>query len=91
MLGHLGKVPSALWMIPTITPNSPRADPKISTTRILMKLSGFCASATEQPDPVIPTQILRKLYCYPHARLENPTVMPVQNSAYPANTSSGKL
>lgn len=53
-----GNVPSAHWIIPTITPNNPRALPKISTTKILTKESGFCASAIAQPLPDTPTQIL---------------------------------
>jgi hypothetical protein len=46
-------------MIPTITPNKPKADPKISTTNILTNVSGVWASDIAQPDPVIPTAILR--------------------------------
>lgn len=37
----LGKAPYPHWIIPTMTPNSPRALPKISTTRILTNESGF--------------------------------------------------
>lgn len=37
----LGKTPSAHWMMPTITPNNPKALPKISTTSIFTKESGF--------------------------------------------------
>lgn len=55
----LGNTPSAHWMMPTITPNSPRALPKISTTRIFTNESGFWASAIAQPLPDTPTQILR--------------------------------
>ena len=45
-------------MIPTMTPNRPRADPKISITSILTKVSGVCASDKAHPEPVIPTAIL---------------------------------
>jgi hypothetical protein len=45
-------------MIPTITPKRPKALPKISTTNIFTKESGFCASAMAHPLPDIPTQIL---------------------------------
>lgn len=53
-----GKVPSLHWMIPTITPNNPKALPKISTTKILTNESGFWASAMAHPLPDTPTQIL---------------------------------
>ena len=45
-------------MIPTITPNRPKALPKIYTTKILTNESGFCASAIAHPLPETPTQIL---------------------------------
>lgn len=45
-------------MIPTITPNNPRADPKISTTNIFTNVSGVYASEIAHPDPVTPTAIL---------------------------------
>ncbi len=48
-------------MIPTITPNNPRALPKISTTKILTNDYGFCASAIAHPLPDIPTQTLHKI------------------------------
>ena len=35
-----GKLAPEDWMIPTMTPNRPRADPKISMTRILTNVSG---------------------------------------------------
>jgi hypothetical protein len=41
-----------------MTPKSPSALPKIYTTKILTKASGFCASAIAQPLPEMPTQIL---------------------------------
>ncbi len=44
--------------MPTIIPNNPSALPKISIIKILTKVSGVCASAIAQPDPVTPTQIL---------------------------------
>ena len=46
--------------MPTMTPKSPRALPKIYTTRIFTKESGFWASAIAHPLPEIPTQILNK-------------------------------
>lgn len=39
-------------------PNNPKALPKISIIKILTNVSGVCASAIAQPDPVIPTQTL---------------------------------
>lgn len=45
-------------MMPTITPNNPNADPKISMTKIFTKVSGVCASAIAHPEPAIPTAIL---------------------------------
>lgn len=47
-------------MMPTITPNSPSALPKISTTRILTKSEEFCASESAQLLPTIPTHILQR-------------------------------
>jgi hypothetical protein len=52
-------------MIPTMTPNNPRALPKIYTTNIFIKLSGYCASAIAHPLPVIPTHTLNYNY-YTH-------------------------
>lgn len=46
--------------MPTITPNSPRALPKISITRILTKREEFCASDKAQLLPIIPTHSLRE-------------------------------
>ena len=63
-------------MIPIITPNRPRALPKISIIKILTKVDGVCASANAAPDPVTPTQI-------PQQRLETPTARPPANKAYP--------
>lgn len=45
-------------IIPTITPNNPRALPKISITRILTKREEFWASERAQLLPIIPTQSL---------------------------------
>lgn len=36
----LGNVAPDDYMIPTMTPNNPKADPKISTTRIFTNVSG---------------------------------------------------
>ena len=71
-------------MIPTITPKSPKADPKISITKILTNVSAVYASDKAQPLPVTPTQILILLF-YPQSKFENPTEMPVQNNELPAN------
>jgi hypothetical protein len=46
--------------MPTITPKRPKAEAKISTTRILTKRAGLAASAIAAPLPVIPTEILCK-------------------------------
>jgi len=64
----LGKVPSPHWMIPTMTPNRPKALPKISTTKIFTKESGFWASAIAHPDPDTPTHILNIKGFYTHRR-----------------------
>jgi hypothetical protein len=61
-------------MIPMITPNKPRALPKISTMRILTKVDGVCASARAQPEPVTPTHT-------PQKRLERPTERPLPKRA----------
>ena len=61
-------------MMPIITPNSPKALPKISIIKILTKVEGVCASARAAPDPVTPTQI-------PQQRLDNPTANPAQKRA----------
>lgn len=62
------------YMTPMISPKSPRAEPKISTTKILMKVEGSCASARTHEDPDIPTHT-------PQIMLESPTPIPVQRSA----------
>ena len=64
------------WIMPTITPKSPRALPKISTIRILTNVDGVCASARAQPAPTTPTQI-------PQKRLERPTDKPDPKIANP--------
>ena len=74
----MGTVPSLHWMTATMTPKSPSALPKIPTTRIFTKESGFWASAIAQPLPEMPTQILHWIQKYPQKRLEKPTEMPVQ-------------
>ena len=61
-------------MIPTITPNKPRALPKISIIRIFTNVEGVCASAKAHPDPVTPTQT-------PQNKLERPTDTPAPNRA----------
>lgn len=43
-----------------MTPKMPSADPKISTMRIFTKSDASCASASAQPLPATPTQILSK-------------------------------
>lgn len=73
------------WMIPTITPNKPKADPKISTTRIFTNVSGVQASEIAHPDPVTPTAILNQIIKYPQTKFDNPTETPVQKSEQPAN------
>lgn len=45
-------------IIPTMTPNKPRALPKISITRILTNSEEFWASERAQLLPIIPTQSL---------------------------------
>lgn len=60
-----------------MTPNRPRAEPKISTMRILTKVEGVWASAKAQPAPVTPTQI-------PQKRLERPTDNPEPKIPKPA-------
>lgn len=87
---------AAFWATrrPTIRPNRPRTELKISTTRILTNLRGnvsesiarytpgetyklgSAASANAAPLPFTPTEI-------PQMRLQTPTVMPPQKTAYP--------
>lgn len=43
--------------MPTIKPNRPIAEPKISTMRILTNSAELAASARAAPDPTIPTAI----------------------------------
>ena len=62
------------WMIPTMTPKRPRADPKISIIRIFTKVEGVWASAKAQPAPVTPTQT-------PQKRFESPTDRPAPKRA----------
>jgi len=71
-----GNVAAFAWMIPTMTPKRPRADPKISTINIFTKRSGFCASPRAHPEPDTPTQI-------PQKRLDKPTERPVAKRQYP--------
>jgi len=47
-------------MMPTMTPKSPSALPKISIMRILTKSVPFCASANAHPEPVMPTHTPQK-------------------------------
>lgn len=68
-------------MIPMMSPNKPIAEPKISMTRILMKVEAFCESAIAAPAPVIPTAMLKVSdQYYPQNRLESPTDIPVQKT-----------
>lgn len=57
--------------MPTITPNNPKALPKISTTRIFTNESGFWASAIAQPLPDTPTQILHMTQLLPTKQVRN--------------------
>ena len=43
-----------------MTPKRPKAEAKISMTRIFTKRVGFAASDKAAPDPVIPTETLKK-------------------------------
>lgn len=52
-----------------MTPNKPRADPKISIINIETNNEAFCASAIAHDEPTIPTQT-------PQNKLERPTVNP---------------
>ena len=61
-------------MIPTITPKSPKALPKISIMRILTNVDGVWASANAQPAPVTPTQT-------PQNKFDRPTDKPAPNNA----------
>ena len=62
------------YIKPMIKPKSPRADPKISTTRIFIKVEGSCVSANTQEEPETPTQIPQKM-------LLSPTPSPAQKIA----------
>jgi hypothetical protein len=55
----LAKPCDPAMMMPTITPNSPRALPKISTTRIFTNSVEFWASDSAQLLPTMPTHILQ--------------------------------
>jgi hypothetical protein len=86
-------------MMPMITPNSPRALPKISTTKIFTNSVEFWASDKAQLLPTIPTHILQQwlqsielklcaLPCvtcvtYPHTRFAKPQVTPEPKMEYP--------
>ena len=61
-------------MMPIMTPNNPRALPKISTIRIFTKVEGVCASARAHPEPVTPTHT-------PQKRFERPTERPLPKRA----------
>ena len=63
-------------IIPTINPNKPMAEAKISMMRILTKRVGFAASVKAAPDPTIPTAT-------PQNKLDNPTMSPDPNTIYP--------
>ena len=60
--------------MPTITPNSPRALPKISIIRIFTNVDGVYASDNAHPAPVTPTQT-------PQNKLERPTERPAPKIA----------
>lgn len=62
------------WMIPTMIPNMPRAEAKISTIRIFTNRESSCASARAHALPAIPTEM-------PLAMLVNPTLHPEKNTA----------
>lgn len=57
-----------------MTPNRPRALPKISIISIFTNVDGVWASARAQPDPVTPTHT-------PQNKLESPTEMPAPKMA----------
>lgn len=66
---------------PTIRPNRPKTEPKISITKILTKRDESAASEMAAVAPVTPTQT-------PQIRLAAPTVIPAQNSEKPVYTFS---
>ena len=68
------KLLAPLTMMPMITPKSPSADPKISTTRIFTNSVELAASDSAAEEPTTPTQS-------PHARLAHPVVRPAANKA----------
>lgn len=74
---RLGNCALLAWIIPTITPKSPRALPKISMIRILTNVEGVYASAKAQPAPVTPTHT-------PQNKLERPTERPDPKIPKPA-------
>jgi hypothetical protein len=65
-------------MMPMMTPNSPRALPKISMMRIFTKVAGVCASAKAHPEPVTPTHT-------PQNRFDRPTERPLPKIAKDLN------
>lgn len=60
-------------MMDTMTPKMPKADPKISTIRILTNKDAFWASARAQPEPATPTQILQAPTHTSHTRSDERT------------------
>ena len=73
IIKHQGQTALPDWMMPTMMPKSPSADPKISMINIFTKVDGVCASARAHPDPTTPTQM-------PQTRFEMPTERPVPKS-----------
>lgn len=59
---------------PTINPNKPKTEPKISITKILTKSDESAASLIAAVEPVTPT-------AKPQIKLEIPTVKPAQNKS----------
>jgi hypothetical protein len=57
------------YIIPIMTPNNPRALPKISIIKILTKVDGVYTSARAQPAPVTPTAT-------PQNKFDRPTDIP---------------
>lgn len=71
-------------MIPTMTPKSPSALPKISITNIFTKSDEFCASDRAQLLPMMPTQT-------PQNKFAKPTMIPEAKIAYPARMESDEV
>jgi len=64
-----------------MTPKRPRALPKISIIKIFTKRESFCAFASAQEAPIIPTQTPQHKFAKPTVRLEKKIPQPAKRLA----------